>query len=289
MNDSVAMSNSLLPQQPAPVTPAMEQLTAQAIAPVIPELMTVLLELRRNADVELQPRFPHANGKPYPLGRCDLISRHVLGQLAALMQQQTPLPPSLQALRGFLGGGGEVRSVWGVLRGRYFQNAFQVGSLYIDVANDTVDPAKPPIEVLPWVESGMAEVEDFQHFAAIAGSYWGASVYANTVLPGLAPILPAITVLPGQLPRLQSACDYMIEKCRRSDFKLNDAWLQGGPQPPADVAAALLAATPEPLRPRQGGLEAALAACDVVRNTGWGRDDAWRDARVKEYLTINAY
>ena len=51
----------------------------------------------------------------------------------------------LIALVAFMSHGGTMRKVWGDLRGEYFQNAFIVGSLYVDVANYTVVPTKPAI------------------------------------------------------------------------------------------------------------------------------------------------
>jgi hypothetical protein len=39
-----------------------------------------------------------------------------------------------------------LKKVFVLLKGRYFQNALQLGNLYVDVANDTVDTAKPKLE-----------------------------------------------------------------------------------------------------------------------------------------------
>ena len=47
-----------------------------------------------------------------------------------------------RALRAFLRAGGTLRRVWGDLRGQFFQNAFQLGTLYLDVANDSVKSAE---------------------------------------------------------------------------------------------------------------------------------------------------
>ncbi|MEL7969110.1 hypothetical protein AAG587_22330 [Vreelandella neptunia] len=65
----------------------------------------------------------------------------------------------------FFRQGGLVRQVWGDLRGEYFQNALLVGGLYVDVANDIVDPRKPPGEILPFAEARLAPISDFHHFS----------------------------------------------------------------------------------------------------------------------------
>ena len=57
--------------------------------------------------------------------------------------------PVERAIREFIGKGGAFRSVWGVLREQYFQNAIQLGGLYVDVSNDTVVVTKPKVEILP--------------------------------------------------------------------------------------------------------------------------------------------
>ncbi len=280
------MTIGLLPQQIAPVSLEQAALTARFLTPAIPELMASFAHLRQQADSELQPRYPSANGKPYPLGRCDKIAHTV----SRLLRQELGTAPSdgFVALAAFIRAGGMLRSIWGVLREQVFQNAFQLGGLYLDVANDTVDPCKPPIEILPMAESGMAAVADIAHFARIAESYWGAAIYANQVLPGLSPILPMISVLPGKAPRLQSACDYMIDLSRRNAFIDAERWLTSATPPPESVVIALRAQAPMQLLPENPGIgkNAALAACRAARDQRRHEDLAWRDARVIEYLAI---
>jgi hypothetical protein len=280
------MTIGLLPQQIAPVSPEQAALTARFLTPAIPELMASFAHLRKQADIELLPRYPTANGKPYPLGRCDKIAHIVFG----LLRQELNGRPSggLAAFAAFISAGGMLRSIWGVLRNREFQNAFQLGGLYLDVANDTVDPCKPPIEILPMAESGMVSVADIAHFVRIAESYWGAAIYANHALPGLSPILPMISVLPEKPPRLQSACDYMIDLCRRNAFIDAEQWLASATPPPESVVIALRAQAPMQRLSEDPGIgkNAALAACRAARDQRRHDDLAWRNARVLEYLAI---
>ncbi|WP_374632638.1 hypothetical protein [Ferrovibrio sp.] len=276
----------LLPQEMAPVTPQMQALTDRYLSPHINALTDALRALRHAVDAQLKPAMPEYFGKPYPIGRCEPIARVALNLLPETMRSATD--PGMVALRDFLLAGGEIRSIWGILRGRYFQNALQIGALYVDVGNDTVDPKKPQIEILPLAESGMESVRDIAHCATIAASYWETEVYANHVIPSLAPLLPLLTAPPNQPAAPQLACDYMIALSMRDGFRDAEAWLASRPSPPDHVAERLRAATPAHLlSPSLAlGREQALAACTTARAQNRHLDMAWRDARVRDYLSI---
>lgn len=279
-------ATELLPQEMTPVTPFMQMLTERHLMPNLGALAASLQELRRGIDAKLRPAMPEFFGKPYPLGRCEPIARLALNLLPEAMQAAAN--PGMAMLRNFVLAGGAIKPIWGILRGRYFQNALQMGALYVDVANDTVDPAKPQIEILPLAESGMESVRDAAQCAAIAASYWQAEVYANHVIPSLAPILPLLTLAPNQPPTLQLACDYMIALFMRDGFRNAEAWLTNQPSPPDHVAERLLAAAPDFLRPTAlaSGRGQAIAACIAARGEGRDRDTAWRDNRVRDLLKI---
>ena len=276
----------LLPQQIAPITPKQAELTARFLKPAISELLLGFGRLRDVADIELSAHYPFANGKPYPLGRCNIILNTVFKLL--MQEYRNNSSGKLVAVFDFLRAGGMLRSIWGVLRNREFQNALQLGGLYVDVANDTVDTRKPKIEILPLEESGMESVADIAHFAGIAQNYWGVDIYANHVIPGLAPILPIISVLPGKMPRLQSASDYMIDLCRRDNFKNAEHWLATAQSPPDSLIHQLRSVVPKQLIPNipEEGKRAALLASQTARSQGCAFDAAWRDARVQEYLAV---
>jgi hypothetical protein len=276
----------LLPQQIAPITPVQQQLTEQHLLPVQAALADYLTALRDELDPVLAMRYPPQLGKAYPLGRCQEITTDVLEVL------QTRLParrhPVECAVMDFVQAGGWVRPVWGALREQYFQNAVQFGALYVDVSNDTVVVTKPKVEILPLVDSGLVPVCDAAHFALIAGRYWRAQVYANLVVPSLAPALPFITLQPGDGPALQAASDYMIGLFMRDGFVQAEHWLAEAPAPPPEVAQALTRRLPPDLRlaAGQGPRQAALAACRDARAAGHAHSRAWRDARVRDYLRI---
>lgn len=273
----------LLPQQIAPDTPAQAALTARWLAPLGDDLLAYCLARRAETDTVLKPQLPDAAGKPYPYGRCEEITQHVHARLQERLRQ--PAHPVEVALRDFIAAGGGVRSVWGVLREQYFQNALQLGTLYVDVSNDTVVVTKPPVEILPMTASGLVPVRDLAHFRQTAERYWGATLYANHLVPTLAPLLPVVSVSPGRLlPGLQSACDYMIELMRRDGFRQAEAWLRDGPAPPPDLQLPHL---PADLRPWTADARAeAVQACQRARAAGAATDPNWRVARVSDYLRL---
>lgn len=273
----------LLPQQIAPATPAQIDLTTRWLTPLGGSLMDYCKALRAEVDAQLAPRLPAAAGKPYPYGRCEEITQQVHARLQQRLLQ--PAHAVELALRDFVAEGGWLRSVWGVLREQYFQNALQMGTLYVDVSNDTVFVTKPPVEILPMAESGLVPVRDLAHFRQTAERYWGATLYANHLAPSLAPLLPLVSVSPGRLlPGLQSACDYMIELMRADDFRQAEAWLRDGPPPPAELQLPHL---PADLRPWTGDARGeAVWACQRARAAGAARDPHWRMARVSDYLRL---
>lgn len=278
------MQPALLPQQIHPVDAAQQALTDRLLVTATDGLMEYFLGVRRELDVVMAAQLPPAGGKPYPYGRCEEITGAVLAHLQRALQ--APRHPIEQTLREFLLSGGAIRSIWGVLRGVYFQNALQFGGLYIDVSNDTVVVTKPKVEILPIGACGLENVRDIDHFVATAASYWGASVFANTLVPGLAPILPMITVAPGKLlPGLQSACDYMIELMCRDEFRQAEAWLLAAPEPPEDAREFICRTLPADLRAQTiDGRGEALAACRAARTAGRGNDAEWRTAKIRDYL-----
>lgn len=284
-----ARAPALLPQQIAPDDALQAALTARWLAPLGDALAAWFRGLRAEADAALAPRLPAAAGKPYPYGRCEEITQQVFALLRERLRQPAHPPEHAvaHALQGFVAHGGWLQSVWGVLREQYFQNAIQVGTLYVDVSNDTVVLSKPPVEILPMRASGLVPVRDLAHFRRTAEAYWGATLYANHLVPSLAPLLPMVSVSEGRLaPGLQSACDYMIELMRRDGFRQAEAWLRDGPPPPAGLQ---LAHVPADLQPWTGSpRDEALQACQRARAAGAGADAHWRHARVSDYLRLVA-
>lgn len=219
----------LLPNEPIIDDDAAQRsLTEQFLMPVLCEVATLFLALRQSLDTELCQARPFKQGKPYPLGQCLEISEALFKRLPLI--EPAMLKPDAargwHALRSFTQQGGLVRQVWGDLRGEYFQNAFIIGVLYVDVANDTVDPGKHPVEILPFEQAKLSSIRDFGHFSMVAARYWQARIYPNHLIPSLAPYFPLISVTTSGFVQLQSASNYMIALAEESDFQSSETVLK---------------------------------------------------------------
>lgn len=264
----------LLPLEPGVADPSRQAvLTARHLQPALPAMEALLLGVRAAVDGDLHG-LRASSGKAYPLGCCLEITRAVEQRLAAL--DPSALPPAAAegaaALAAFRAAGGEVRRAWGVLREQYFQNAFVMGTLYVDAANDTVVPSKPKVEILPFAEAAFRPIADFRHYARITAAYWSAQVFPNHLLPGIAPFFPLLVVFPDG--RLTLKCDTAYMACLT---------LRGAFAPSADVLAdpPLPVGLFEALRPlladafpglpptAEEGRRQALAACAAYRAAGW--------------------
>jgi hypothetical protein len=287
MTRQTTMPMDLLPQEPMPITAEQHALTVQFLLPAQPDIFEYLTQLRNLVDPILSTRLPPANGKAYPLGRCREISDAVRAELRARLQQ--PCVPAERAILAFLRAGGIIRPIWGVLRDQYFQNATQFGSLYIDVSNDTVVVTKPKVEILPMECSGLRAIRDLHDLRDIAAKYWDAAIYANHIVPSLAPILPAIGIWHKDgKAELQSATDYMIAMLMRERFAASEQWVRDLPPPPPEQLAPFLARLPARFqRPEEeDGRTASIAACQAARAAGHFRNNVWRDARVLDFQAI---
>jgi len=259
-------------------------MTARFLSPVEPLLEDLFLALRAETDQTLGQSAPARYGKPYPYGYCLEITKDVQARLRARLKQ--PEHPGERAIKAYLNSGGAARRVWGVLRERFFQNAFHIGSLYIDVSNDTVDVSKPKVEILPMAQSGLEAVRDAAHFARIAEQYWGVTFYANLALPTLAPLFPMIGVDARGNARIYSDARYMVDLFRASQFTLSERWLGEGPVPPVAVVEAIRSRCPSDLLAANPGasLEAALSACRSARADGLASNNDWLAAHSRDLL-----
>ncbi|ATC32671.1 hypothetical protein CA606_10110 [Caulobacter vibrioides] len=243
-------------------------LTRRFLTPALSALEDLFLELRAESDFTLPSSLVGRYAKPYPGGCCSEITADVLRRLCVRVSAGRQGSAGERALIAFVKQGGRINSVWGVLRDRYFQNALQVGGLYVDVANDTVDPNKPKVEILPMPESGLVLVRDGSHFARIGESYWNARLYTNTALPALAPHFPMILVWPTGVCQLAARNTYMVQLFARDGFRPAEQWLrEGAPAPLWVVDTMRQVSPPDLLGDTPPGLEAALAACQRLRRT----------------------
>lgn len=250
-------------------------LTRRFLMPVLADLEPLFLEMRAETDRALAPNAAARSQQPYPHGYCLEITRDVINNL--LSRNAALSGGASRALSAFLKHGGVASMVWGVLRGRYFQNAIQLGSLYVDVANDSVDPRKPKVEILPMELSGLELVRDVAHFARTAEAYWDVRCYANIALPALAPLFPLIVIDSARRVALQSRTGHMMRLLGSDGFRKSERWLREAPPPPPEAVnglrqhcpADVLAASPV------ATVEAAIEACRALRSQAAALDMEW--------------
>ena len=249
----------LLPNEPRLVDPLKEQiLTEQYLMPGLAELESLFFALRRQIDPLYLAEHPVKNGKPYPLGHCLEISQSVFNLLSRIDSGtlRGQAAAGYDRIKSFLQNGGSLRQVWGVLRGKYFQNAFLVGTLYVDVSNDTVLETKPKVEILPFKISGLRPVEGYGHFASIAKAYWKVQVWPNHFAPELAPFFPLLTVSEAGDIKLSDFSAYLLIRTWTRKFRSSQRFLSQPPMPKSvfDQAAAWLKDLPVTIAetPEQG-------------------------------------
>jgi len=247
-----------------------QSLTDRHLTPVLPALEALLLGLRAELDPVLREAQPASEAKPYPLGQCLRITEAVQQRLESLDPAGLSADgaEAHAALRDFLKAGGALRRAWGDLRDQYFQNALIVGTLYVDVSNDTVVIEKPPVEILPFAEAGFKAITDYGHFARIAERYWKHRILPNHLLPELAPYQPLIQISPtGQLS-FGPVNRYMLGMTLANGFAPSEQALAAPALPPkvfAGLSAALRGGPAAVAASAEEGRRAALAHCRTYR------------------------
>ena len=192
-----------------PVDKKQRELTESILLPNQELIAQELLRIREDIDAKIKRllrkqkhrtlahhRYDPSIADPasYPKGYCTLIRDGVWNDL--LDNLGNPTMPGIRTLRRFTKKGGVIKRISGIQRGIFFQNAIQAGSLYVDVANDTVDVSKPPIEVCSLAESEFENVDDLELCGDVLESYWQHAVFPNNFFPNIAPFYPIVTVAP---------------------------------------------------------------------------------------------
>jgi hypothetical protein len=251
-------------------------LSERYLLPALPELEAFFLAVRAHADLTLEPAQPVKLGKAYPLGQCLEISLAVMRLAERADMSAVRLSDAAAvghaAFAAFRKAGGAFRLVWGDLRGEFFQNAFQLGVLYLDVSNDTVTPTKPKVEILPFAQARLIPVADYRHFARISSRYWKHQVYPNHVLPELAPYCPLIHVTPDGVVSIKDCTEYMVGMTRAGHFTPSEDVLSDQPMPAAlfrYIAQTLGDAKLKLPRTAEEGRLMALRACREYRSKRW--------------------
>lgn len=167
----------------------------------------------------------------YPVGFCSVIRDQVFERLVADRDFHALIGPEIV-----------LKKIFVLLKGRYFQNALQLGNLYVDVANDTVDTAKPKLEWARIEEVDFQNADDWPSVAAVGRRYYGLELYPNLLFPLAFPAAPYFAVRASGRIDLFQAQDLVFLKDLGDDFRRVRSLLDD----PAFLARPL----PEPYRAR---------------------------------------
>ncbi|NVK72098.1 MAG: hypothetical protein HWE24_01355 [Oceanospirillaceae bacterium] len=244
-----------------------------------------LAYMRLQVDLELVPQYPVFLDKAYPLGRCKEIRDTVFAKLQTQLLQ--PTSEGIALIRDALEKGAVLKKIWGELRGVYFQNAMTLGDWYLDVSNDTVNPNKPRVEVLPLAESGFSHIISFEQFVKVARVYWGVEVYRNDVCPALAPFLPLLYVRKDGVSWVGEANDDMLLMTMGCEFRSAESILSALPSPPKALLqkwrTVLASVSKNEFLHGQGD---AIEYCKQYRGYQFHVGTNVRDRAVMAYLTL---
>ena len=213
------------------VVPEQEAITQARLVPAMPAILARLLAYREALDRECEERRRNPDVKradpglglsiaDYPIGFCRIIRDAVWDRALA--------DPAFIAL---LGPGVRLRKVFILLKGRYFQNAMQVGNLYVDVANDTVWVHKPKLEWAPVSAVEYRNADAWDSFAEVAQRYLNVTLYPNRLFPQGFPALPFFAIRADGRIELLFAQDILLlkdvgEEMPRSRALLaNETWM----------------------------------------------------------------
>jgi hypothetical protein len=278
------------------VDPAQERVTSTRLIPGIDALLQNLRGHRDAVDREFHRRgpaspgdFPVAVGEPtlatYPIGFCREIRDRVWERALA--------DPAFRAL---VGGEVILKKVFVLLKGQYFQNAVQLGNLYVDVANDTVWIDKPKLEWAPVTEVVFENADTWPRFNDVARRYLQVELYPNRLFPLGFPAAPFFAIRPSGRIDLFFAQDILFlkdvaEGMRRAHEVLVDATFTTRRLPRAyeelvgrACSGNLLAAFPLEFAPSEA---AALRDGPVAEFVALGQQPPQRAlATIQQYLRL---
>lgn len=205
-------------------------LTDTLLRPAMPEIIATLTRLRGETDAWAAGAATPRAG--YPVGFCAVIRDRVFEGLVR--------DPGIRRLTD---AGLGLRKVFVILKGQFFQNAIQFGNLYIDVANDTVDPDKPWLEWSEVTSVPFENIGNLSSLARVASSYHRCRVFPNLLFPLVSPVAPLLAVGEGGWCSLLHFQDGGFLKDLADGFPQLRAWLTGPardlPPLPASHAARL--------------------------------------------------
>lgn len=146
-------------------------------------------ELRNYTNIRIQ-KYTSEALKRYPMGACYFITHAVF----PFLEKEMVMNSQLNFLNQFVQEGGIFKTIWGQLRNEVFQTAFQIGTYYVDISNDTVILTKPKIDICLLHETTFKNLDSLQEYIDIRESYHKVEIYPNLYYPNLVSFIPIFLV-----------------------------------------------------------------------------------------------
>lgn len=179
------------------VSEEQRRLTEKFLLPYKREILKDAAALRTVVDGLVKEKRGDSNrATVYPVGYCFEITDEFLTQLHGEVHDRSKI--GLTAIKNFIRAGGIVNHFWAIHKGGTtgdtFQNAIQLGSAVLDVAQDTLDGKGERVAFFKsFEESPLVPVDSYEQAAEVVESYWEEFVFPNIYLPELAPFYPMLT------------------------------------------------------------------------------------------------
>lgn len=177
-----------------PIDALQIELTEKYITPNLDDLEKFGLSFRHKLDQIIQEKQDHIwftkfEKKArllsiYPEGGCYLITQFFFKYL---------LENGPSYLKAFYKEGGVVKMVWGVIKEKYFQTQLQVGNIFLDVSNDTVDITLPKVNIERLDQSTFRNIKNYKDYVKIKEAYHESVIRLNPI-PVLKDFFPLIDI-----------------------------------------------------------------------------------------------
>ncbi len=131
----------------------------------------------------------------YPIGACFEITSILNIYLELELKRNT----ELSYLKLFVENGGVFKIIWGQQRHEYYQTAIQLGSYYVNVANDTTIITNPKVKIKLVFDSGFSNIGSLKELFKIKEIYHEVKIFPNIYYPEFALIVPFFFEKEGQL------------------------------------------------------------------------------------------
>ena len=176
------------------VTDSKEQkeLTKKYVLPIIDELMDLIILSRKefdrgylssNSSKSTKTIYGQIDINHYPVGHCSIIRDGVFEIL-----KKSSVIKELEE-KGVI-----FKHLFVILDSSYTQNAIQLGNLFVDVANDTINPKKEAIYCEDIEDVDFENLEDYQSYYKMVEKYLNLKLYPNLYIPKIEDIFPVVAL-----------------------------------------------------------------------------------------------